>query len=108
MCCLTAHVIRDEKFVPEICAGAATPLSLSVSAASPAAAVPLRRVHGVDIHPAETRQVRSVKAPSHERMEASARAVEECRGLSSELRQHLKDNGIRGDEQTFIGESRAR
>lgn len=55
-------------------------------------------------HPRKEGQVRGVKGPSSAVIESSARAAKAFhRGLSSELRQHLKDNGIRGDEQTFIG-----
>jgi N-acetylmuramoyl-L-alanine amidase len=55
-------------------------------------------------HPRKQGQVRGVRGPSPEMIEASARAAKAFhRGLASELSQHLKDNGIRGDEQTFIG-----
>ena len=55
-------------------------------------------------HPRKQGQVRGVKGPSPAVIEASARAAKAFhRGLSSQLREHLKDNGIRGDEQTFIG-----
>lgn len=55
-------------------------------------------------HPRKQGKVRGVKGPSPAMIEASAGAAKAFhRGLSAELREHLKDNGIRGDEQTFIG-----
>ena len=49
-------------------------------------------------------QVKGVKGPSPAMIEASARAANAFHGaLTSALRGRLKDNGVKGDEQTFIG-----
>ncbi len=48
--------------------------------------------------------VRGVTGPAPAMIEASERAAKAFqRGLKAELAGQLKDNGIRGDEQTFIG-----
>ena len=55
-------------------------------------------------YPRKQGQVKGVKGPHAHVIESSARAATAFHAaLSSELRQHLKDNGVKGDEQTFIG-----
>ena len=55
-------------------------------------------------YPRKQGQVKGVKGPHLHVIEASARAATAFhKALASELRQHLKDNGVKGDEQTFIG-----
>ena len=55
-------------------------------------------------HPRKQGQLKGMKGPSPEMIEASGRAAKAFHGaLASTLRQHLKDNGVKGDEQTFIG-----
>lgn len=55
-------------------------------------------------YPRRQGQAKGVKGPSLAMIEASARAAKPFySALASELRQHLRDNGIKGDEQTFIG-----
>ena len=55
-------------------------------------------------YPRKQGQVKGVKGPSPIMIEASGRAAKAFhRGAAQELRQQLKDNGIKGDEQTFIG-----
>ena len=55
-------------------------------------------------YPRKQGQVKGVRGPSPTTIEASARAAAAFHGaLTSALRPHLKDNGVKGDEQTFIG-----
>lgn len=55
-------------------------------------------------YPRKQGQVKSVRGRSPATIEASARAATAFHGtLSSALPPHLKDNGMKGDEQTFIG-----
>ena len=54
--------------------------------------------------PRKPGQVKGVKGPSAAMIEASGRAATAFhRAAAQELGQRLKDNGIKGDEQTFIG-----
>ena len=47
---------------------------------------------------------KGVRGPAPEVLEGSERAAKTFhRGMAAVLRQELKDNGIKGDEQTFIG-----
>jgi N-acetylmuramoyl-L-alanine amidase len=55
-------------------------------------------------YPRKQGQVKGVKGPSPEMIDASGRAARAFHGaFAAELRQELKDNGVKGDEQTFIG-----
>ena len=55
-------------------------------------------------YPRKQGTVKGVKGPSPAMMEASGRAAKAFHGaLVAELRGQLKDNGVKGDEQTFIG-----
>lgn len=55
-------------------------------------------------YPRKQGQVKGMKGPSPEMIEASGRAAKAFHtALASGLREHLKDNGVKGDEQTFIG-----
>lgn len=55
-------------------------------------------------YPRRQGQVKGVKGPCAQVIEASASAARAFHtGLGPELRHHLKDNGVKGDEQTFIG-----
>ena len=55
-------------------------------------------------HPRRPGEVKGVKGPSREMIEASARAAKAFHAaVAQELGQRLKNNGVKGDEQTFIG-----
>jgi len=55
-------------------------------------------------YPRKQGQTKGVRGPSPAVIEASARVAKVFHSaFASELRQQLKDNGIKGDEQTFIG-----
>lgn len=55
-------------------------------------------------YPRKQGRTQGHKGPSPAVIEASGRAAKVFHGaLVSELRGHLKDNGIKGDEETFIG-----
>jgi N-acetylmuramoyl-L-alanine amidase len=55
-------------------------------------------------YPRRQGEVNGVKGPSPAMIEASGRAAQLFHSAAArELRQQLKDNGIKGDEQTFIG-----
>ncbi len=55
-------------------------------------------------YPRRSGMVRGIKGPSAEVIAASERAAKAFhRGMAANLGATLKDNGIRGDEQTFIG-----
>ena len=55
-------------------------------------------------YPRKQGQTKGVRGPSPAVIEASGRAAKVFQGaFASELRGQLKDNGIKGDEQTFIG-----
>ena len=55
-------------------------------------------------YPRKQGQLKGVKGPSPEMIEASGRAAKTFHtALAVKLRGQLKDNGVKGDEQTFIG-----
>ncbi len=55
-------------------------------------------------YPRKQGEAKGVKGPSPAVVEASARAAKPFHAaLAAQLRQQLRDNGIKGDEQTFIG-----
>ena len=55
-------------------------------------------------YPRKQGQVKGMKGPSPAIIEASGRAAKAFHGaFAAALRGQLKDNGIKGDEQTFIG-----
>ena len=55
-------------------------------------------------YPRKQGQTKGIRGPSAAVVEASGRAAKVFHGaFVSELRGQLKDNGIKGDEQTFIG-----
>ena len=55
-------------------------------------------------YPRKQGTVKGMKGPAPTVIEASDRAAKTFHvALASELRPHLKDNGVKGDEQTFIG-----
>ena len=55
-------------------------------------------------YPRKQGQVKGMRGPAPMVIEASASAATAFHAaLASELRPHLRDNGVKGDEQTFIG-----